>query len=52
MRGDNVATICQITRFDSWFVTQMAEIADFERNLTALDEHSLRQAKRLGFTRC
>jgi carbamoyl-phosphate synthase large subunit len=48
--GESLATICQITRFDPWFVAQMAEIADFERNLTSLDAVSLRQAKRLGFS--
>lgn len=50
LRGDDVATVCQITRFDPWFVTQMAEIANFERNLTKIDQAGLRQAKRLGFS--
>jgi len=50
LRGDDITTVCQLTRFDPWFVTQMAEIADFERNLTALDAATLRQAKRLGFS--
>ncbi|MCB0120808.1 MAG: carbamoyl-phosphate synthase large subunit, partial [Caldilineaceae bacterium] len=50
LRGDDIATVCQITRFDPWFVTQMAEIADFERRLTKLDKATLRQAKRLGFS--
>lgn len=50
LRGDDVTTICQLTRFDPWFVEQMAEIADFERNLTALDADTLRQAKRMGFS--
>lgn len=50
LRGDDVATVCQITRFDPWFVTQMAEIATFERRLTTLDRATLRRAKRLGFS--
>jgi carbamoyl-phosphate synthase large subunit len=50
LRGDDVATVCQLTRFDPWFVTQMAEIAAFENELTTLDEATLRQAKRLGFS--
>ena len=50
LAGESLATICQITRFDPWFVAQMAEIADFERGLTSLDAVSLRQAKRLGFS--
>jgi len=50
LRGDDVTTICQLTRFDPWFVTQMAEIADFERSLTTLDAETIRQAKRLGFS--
>ncbi|HRW05798.1 MAG TPA: carbamoyl-phosphate synthase large subunit [Caldilineaceae bacterium] len=50
LRGDDIATVCQITRFDPWFVTQIAEIADFERSLAELDKATLRQAKRLGFS--
>ena len=50
LRGDDVTTICQLTRYDPWFVTQMAEIADFERALTTLDDATLHQAKRLGFS--
>lgn len=50
LRGDDVATVCQLTRFDPWFVAQMAEIADFERNLTTLERDTLRRAKRLGFS--
>ena len=50
LRGDDVTTVCQLTRFDPWFVEQMAEIADFERNLTTLDAETLRAAKRMGFS--
>jgi carbamoyl-phosphate synthase large subunit len=50
LRGDDVTTICQLTRFDPWFVEQMAEVAQFERTLTTLDADTLRQAKRLGFS--
>ncbi len=50
LQGDDVTTVCQITRYDPWFVAQMAEIADFERNLTRLEPATLRQAKRFGFS--
>ncbi|MEZ4860450.1 MAG: carbamoyl-phosphate synthase large subunit [Caldilineaceae bacterium] len=54
LRGDDLTTICQLTRYDPWFVSQMAEIAAFERALAAqtitLDAPTLRQAKRLGFS--
>lgn len=50
LRGDDVTTVCQLTRFDPWFVEQMAEIADFERTLTTLDADTLRTAKRMGFS--
>jgi len=50
LRGDDITSVCQLTRFDPWFVEQMAEIATFERNLTALDADTLRQAKRMGFS--
>ncbi|MBX3013634.1 MAG: carbamoyl-phosphate synthase large subunit [Caldilineaceae bacterium] len=50
LRGDDVTTICQLTRFDPWFVEQMAEIAAFERALTNLDAETLREAKRMGFS--
>jgi carbamoyl-phosphate synthase large subunit len=50
LRGDDVTTICQLTRFDPWFVEQMAEIAAFERNLTTLDADTMREAKRMGFS--
>jgi len=50
LRGDDVTTVCQLTRFDPWFVTQIAEIAAFERSFTTPDEASLRQGKRLGFS--
>jgi carbamoyl-phosphate synthase large subunit len=49
-RGDSPATVCQLTAFDPWFVTQIAEIITFEQQLTHLDATTLRQAKRLGFS--
>jgi carbamoyl-phosphate synthase large subunit len=49
-RGDDVATICQLTGYDPWFVTQMAEIAAFERELGELSAETLRRAKRMGFS--
>ncbi len=50
LRGDSPATICQLTGFDPWFVAQIGEIAQFERELTQLDAGIIRQAKRLGFS--
>ena len=50
LRGDDVTTICQLTRFDPWFVEQMAEIAAFERDLVTLDADTMREAKRMGFS--
>lgn len=50
LRGNDVTTVCQLTRFDPWFVEQMAEIADFERHLTTLDADTMREAKRMGFS--
>jgi carbamoyl-phosphate synthase large subunit len=48
--GDTITTVCQLTRFDPWFVTQIHEIVEFERTLTRLDAETVRQAKRLGFS--
>jgi carbamoyl-phosphate synthase large subunit len=52
LAGDDPITICQLSQYDPWFVSQMAEIADCERQLAraTLDEETLRQAKRLGFS--
>jgi len=54
LHGDDPTTICQLTGYDPWFVTQMAEIAVFEKSLpadfTKLDVHTLRRAKRMGFS--
>jgi carbamoyl-phosphate synthase large subunit len=49
-RGDSVATVCQITGFDPWFVVQMKEIVDFEKSIDRLDAYTLRRAKRMGFS--
>ena len=49
-RGDDQATVCQLTGYDPWFVAQIGEIVQFERGLTDLDALTLRQAKRLGFS--
>ena len=57
LRGDSpaeVAEVSRLTRYDPWFVAQMAEIAAFERGLAGRDAASLaaptlRRAKRLGF---
>ena len=42
--------VSRATLYDPWFVAQIAGIADFERNITALDAPTLRRAKRLGFS--
>ncbi len=49
-KGETEALICQLTGYDPWFVAQIKEIADFEANLSALDEKTLRRAKRMGFS--
>ena len=49
-QGDNVATISQLTGYDPWFVHQLWEIVDFEKNINELDAKTLRRAKRLGFS--
>jgi carbamoyl-phosphate synthase large subunit len=49
-RGDTVATVCQITNFDPWFVVQMKQIVDFEQSIETLDAYTLRRAKRMGFS--
>ena len=46
--------ICRLTAFDPWFVAQMAQIVEYERELThytleSLPAELLRRAKRLGF---
>jgi carbamoyl-phosphate synthase large subunit len=47
--------ICRLTAFDPWFVAQMAQIVEYERELAqhtleSLPAESLRRAKRLGFS--
>ncbi len=49
-KGESESLICQLTGFDPWFVAQIKEIADFERNLSTVDEPTLRRAKRMGFS--
>ena len=50
LRDEDQTMICQLTGYDPWFVSQMAEVAAFEQGLTALEPKTLRQAKRLGFS--
>ncbi|MCB0044281.1 MAG: carbamoyl-phosphate synthase large subunit [Caldilineaceae bacterium] len=50
LQGDSQALICQLTGYDPWFVAQMGEIAAFEQSIIGLDEPTLRQAKRMGFS--
>ncbi len=47
-RGWAVERICALTRYDPWFVDQLAQLHAFTASLTSLDRHTLRQAKRLG----
>ncbi len=47
-RGWEIGRICELTRFDPWFVDQLAQIHAFATSFTSLDDHTLRQAKRLG----
>ncbi|RLT38172.1 MAG: carbamoyl-phosphate synthase large subunit, partial [Chloroflexi bacterium] len=49
-RGEDAATVCQLTGYDPWFVAQIQEIVAFEKNLKSLDAATLRRAKRLGFS--
>ncbi len=49
-QGDSVATVCQLTLYDPWFVTQMKQIVDFEKSIERLDAYTLRRAKRMGFS--
>lgn len=48
--GESQTTICQLTGYDPWFVSQMAEIVTFEQTVTVLDKAALRKAKRMGFS--
>ena len=47
-RGWPVKQISELTRYDPWFVDQMAQIHAFMTSLVELDEAALYQAKRLG----
>jgi carbamoyl-phosphate synthase large subunit len=49
-RGEDAATVCQLTGYDPWFVAQMQEIVAFEKNVKTLDAATLRRAKRMGFS--
>ena len=49
-RGESQTTICQLTGYDPWFVSQMGEIIEFEQSVTVLDKTSMRRAKRMGFS--
>ncbi|MEM7532485.1 MAG: carbamoyl-phosphate synthase large subunit [Chloroflexota bacterium] len=49
-QGMDASKVCELTRFDPWFVEQIVQIVDFEDNLTVLDPLSLRRAKRFGFS--
>ena len=49
-RGEDAATICQLTGYDPWFVAQIQEIVACEKNIQSLDAATLRRAKRLGFS--
>jgi carbamoyl-phosphate synthase large subunit len=55
-RGASVAEVAERTHIDAWFVGQLAQIVDVERELgaapapSAWDRARWRQVKRLGFT--
>lgn len=49
-RGDSQTSICQLTGYDPWFVSQMGEIVAFEQQITVLDKPTLHRAKRMGFS--
>ena len=49
-RGEDAATVCQLTGYDPWFVAQIQEIVAFEKSIKTLDAATLRRAKRLGFS--
>jgi carbamoyl-phosphate synthase large subunit len=51
--GLSVAEVHELSRIDPWFLHQMQELIDAEREyaaLPAVDRHALRQMKRLGFS--
>jgi carbamoyl-phosphate synthase large subunit len=50
VRGESQTTICQLTGYDPWFVAQMGEIIEFEKQVEVLDAASFRKAKRMGFS--
>ncbi|MBI4376817.1 MAG: carbamoyl-phosphate synthase large subunit [Elusimicrobia bacterium] len=51
-RGMSPEDISEITKIDPWFIHQMKEIVDLEKELAgkSLNEDSLREAKRLGLS--
>jgi carbamoyl-phosphate synthase large subunit len=51
--GLSVAEVHELSRIDPWFLHQMQELIDAERDyaaLPAVDPHALRRMKRLGFS--
>jgi len=49
-RGEDAATVCQLTGYDPWFVAQIQEIIAFEKSIKTLDAATMRRAKRMGFS--
>ncbi len=49
-RGEDAATVSQLTGYDPWFVAQIQEIVAFEKSIKTLDAATLRRAKRMGFS--
>ena len=49
-RGEDAATVSQLTGYDPWFVAQIKEIVALEKSIKSLDAATLRQAKRMGFS--
>jgi carbamoyl-phosphate synthase large subunit len=51
--GMSVAEVSELSRIDPWFLNQMQELIDAERDyaaLTAVDARAIRRMKRLGFS--
>jgi carbamoyl-phosphate synthase large subunit len=52
-RGMSVADVYELTAIDPWFLEQMRELVEAEREYAALgdvDAHALRRMKRMGFS--
>ncbi|MBR4885067.1 MAG: carbamoyl-phosphate synthase large subunit [Lentisphaeria bacterium] len=55
MRGYSVDQICEMTKITRYFIQEMKEIADFEKellgkNFISISDETLKEAKRMGFS--